>query len=251
MSLKMPLNKKCKVVPEREPGIARRYLIENFSSLPSAADIKIGHIAKKTLNADIKRLVLKILDKYKNVSNEKVFKKFAAICSEPFNILAEDDTTMSEPNVPSENNDMQAPGIPTCIPSQCRQEPQALTTDIQFQPIPSTSNGTPSTPDIRPISTTSSSMRSTHTSSTAMTPRKMKMKKRLAFLASSNQNIKKAYLDIARTARARIKTPKRVLNQAIKRKMGIIRGKDEQIRELKEGPLALKFSEAKQKFAET
>ena len=161
MSLKMPLNKKRKVVPEREPEIARSYLIENFLFLPSAADIKIGHIVyvyvsagnwshaktvrhlkksfpghsvtgKQSLNADIKRLVLRTLDKYKNVSNEKVF-KFAAICSEPFSIIAEDDTTMSEPNVPSENNDMQAPGIPTCIPSQCRQEPcflQPLTTDI-------------------------------------------------------------------------------------------------------------------------
>ena len=182
------------------------------------------------------------------MSYEKVFNTFAAICSEPFSILAEDDATMSEPNVPSENNDMQAPGIPTCIPSQCRQEPcfpQPLTPDIQFQPVPSTSGGTPSTPDIRPIPTTSSSMRSTHTSITPMTPRKIKMKKRLAFLASSNQKIKKAYHDIAR---ARIKTPKRVLNQAIKRKMRILKSNDEQIRELKERPLGHTFSEAKQNF---
>ena len=59
----------------------------------------------------------------------------------------------------------------------------------------------------------------------AITPRKQKLKKRLAFMSKSNADIKGKFGDLT----AKMKTPKRVVNQTIKRKNDQLFNKDQKI----------------------
>ncbi len=78
-----------------------------------------------------------------------------------------------------------------------------------------------------------------------LTPRKMKLHKGLDFLSASNSRI----LNQNKVLKKKLKTPKRGFNQAIQRKMSIIRKKDAEIKLLKEKlrgePLAIELTQTK------
>lgn len=251
----MPPKKKHRSLPnpDAQPGIGRKYLIEKFSILPAIYEVKNGNILyvfislgncsradtvrqlkqhyasysiKSSLNVDIKRLVSQTLDKYKKLSDAREFEKFASICDEHFSIQEVDvcgqdipsstGTLIPDPAIPSTSG-TSIPGpdfSSTCGPSQ-------------VDPV----HDVPSTPeDILQTEPTSSTMTTTTRGRNELvTPRKAKMRKRLSFMSIKSSEMKKNIKEL----RKKVKTPKRVVNQAIQRKIDIIETRDKKIKELK------------------
>ena len=133
----MPPKKKRKTSnSDSQPGVARKFLCENFAKFPtSESDVTNGHILNifmsvggraetdrqlKTLlspdccyKADVKRIVEHSVQKYqKQLSDPTAFQKFVAVCNEPFTSRnapsqpGDDDFSPTENAVPSSSTSL-------------------------------------------------------------------------------------------------------------------------------------------------
>ncbi|KAK6168189.1 hypothetical protein SNE40_022066 [Patella caerulea] len=260
----MPPKKKKRVVnPDSEAGTAISHIIQNFSSFPSINDVKNGHVLhvyvtvgenrsrakterqlkshyssvqiQRSLDASIKKLVSQTLQKFHKLTNPTEFERFAAICDEHFTLF--DSNTVDPTAVQSKSNDNVDPDpVPstsddsiqeTTVQSPTHQEEHVVPckSDLLTSPLPTSSSLlTPPLP--------TSSTRSTRSQTQSLTPRKASMKRRLDFLSASSVKLKKQHKESVSYLKEKLKTPKRVINQAIQRKLNIIKKKDQKIHDL-------------------
>ena len=259
----MPKRKR-QVNPDAQPGIARRHL-ETFSILPdSVTDLQNGHVlcvyinsaksrteterviashfslshvegySSTLVNSNLKTLVAKSLLKFKRLSNPKELEKFNEICNEPFelppsgigNVTDDGDGMAAEDGSRQSPGDEQSPGLHT--PAKSSAGPELHTLD---EPRPSTSGV------------------SIRNSTQFLTPRKAKMKKRLNFLSASKADLIKRYKTRISELKTELKSPKRLVNQTIKRKMQQLDTRSQKMIELKAKlrglPLARELAETK------
>ncbi|XP_055521676.1 uncharacterized protein LOC129715829 [Leucoraja erinacea] len=244
---KMPRKKNYRIVnPNAPPGIARTHLEMNFPVMPeSKSDLKNGHIlymytsfgkslaeTQKWLTSHyslpdaegysigavmlkVKSLITRTLLKFKKLSSPKELGAFTEICNETFKF-------------PEGSQRISLHDIPPPV----AQDPESLTpAEIQV----------PIFPDTRCTRELLS-----------LTPREQKMKKRLNFLSTSIVALTLKYRTKISELRAQLKTPKRVVNQALKRKQNQIDTKDRKIQELKAklrgNTLARELAETKAEF---
>ena len=242
----MPPKKRKRGLPAK-PGKIRQYLMDNFGIFPSSRnEIRVGHIlclfvekerslvgtiramqerceSMKLTARQLKSLVQKSLDKYKNVSREAEMDKFDELCREMFS--ASQLPPPDPPNSTAESTFGESPM--TLVP-----RPSTSTTPMD-QPTPSgtlvgepsalmTAVGEPATtPSTSPLPSTSSGRSSR---SDFWTPRKQALKRRLDFVSKSASKLKKMHLDSLKNLRAKLRVNQvKTLNQAIKRKQATIK----------------------------
>jgi len=251
---KMPVKKRHGVVSAK-PGLARVYLQDNFRSFPtSAAEVKNGHVlhiymttagfrgaecerqlkelirnqldvsTERSYKADVQRIVSRTVKKYRCLSNPEEFRKFRMECEKSMDLkltatAAPEHRTGDEP---------------------CQTNPTTLRGD-EVQPGPSevvpqpTADGSASPAGDAPTSMGSvpvcsiAAVRSTRSATQQLTPREVKLKKRLEFVTSTCSKQRERIKELRR----QLKTPKRVINQALRRKNDTIEKKKRKIQDLK------------------
>ena len=184
------------------------------------------------------------MQKYKNLRNPDQFRKFRIQCEKPFDMrlpratpefvhhsVDDDVSDEAKKNPAIFSGDSSEPG-----PSEVGGE---ATAESGVSPVVGTSIALmldePSSMEANPDVDTERISRTTQ----AFTPRKVKMKKRLDFVAASSSKRQ----DKIKELRKQLKTPRKVANQALQRKIEIIRKKNikiqdlhKQLREYKETP---------------
>ncbi|XP_072568712.1 uncharacterized protein [Paramormyrops kingsleyae] len=226
-----------------KPGTARSHLEAHFSSLPDDASLlKNGHIlhiyessgSSRTqtirllqsrfpatdfpgvLDSRIKSLVSKTLNKFRCLkSNPKELLTFTTICSEAFNVsvltadIPEPEVQVTH-GIAADDVDVEAvEGIPPPMPVTNTPAP-AVTTPVE--PMPSTSGS------------------QTRYSSEVLTPREHQMRRRLQFVSASKAELAKKNASKISDPKGQLKCPKRVINQALKRKNEQLMAKDTKIK---------------------
>jgi len=226
----MPPKKKRKVHVEVKPGIGRQFINDNYKdNCDNQGIIKNGRVlffyfeCEKSVMRTIDKLktvsnvtctayqvvslVKKTLDHYRHLTNLNELQKFKAICDETFICLSS--TTNSNTISTPFNSDKG---------HQC--DPSVSAERIHVTQL-SSEQSTPSKSG--PSVASSTRIRMT------LTPRKVKLQRRLDFATESAVKMKSKLVQLKR----KMKVPKRVVNQAIQRKINIIAKKDKQIVELK------------------
>ncbi|XP_013393414.1 uncharacterized protein LOC106161101 [Lingula anatina] len=265
----MPPKKKRSLSEEpRPPGPGRMLLQDKFSTLPTADDLRNGHVLylyvisnksraeterklkehfvghsfTHTLNADIKRIVSKTLDKFKKLTEPKEFETFHSICHEHFQLLTD---PMDYPSTSSGH----------AMSSVARNDPDdnSVPCTVDNLLITRQSSHAQDTPENLPSEPSSSF--TTRSSTELLTPRKARMRKQLKFLTSSSAEMRKKLKGDIKELKQKMKTPKRVINQAIGRKIEIIKKKDATIRDLKRklhsDEMYIKFAKTKAELHKT
>ena len=210
-SATMPPKKKRRVLPSK-PGRTRQYLTDNFGTVPDS-DVRIGHVLFLYIKNDhsfvgtiqaiqhyvassnftprqLKSLVDRTINKYKNLSREADMKQFDQICREPFEVSS------CEPRSPDSS-----------------------------EPQPSTSgeSSTPAEPEPKTVPSQDTDSKNLSLRSEAWTPRKKNLKRRLDFVSKSASDMKKRHAENIRDLRAKLHASKvKKLNQVIKRKQTTI-----------------------------
>ncbi|KAJ8392360.1 hypothetical protein AAFF_G00077240 [Aldrovandia affinis] len=271
----MPPKKKSKIVnPNAPPGVARAHLEVNFSVLPaSKRDLKNGHIlylytsfgksrteterrlrshlslpdvesySSAAFNSSVKILVNRTLLKLKKLSNPKELEAFTKIC---------DDTFKLKKGIPSPG--AHDPESSTSAESQVPifQDKSADSGDSSHDLPPQLNLATETAVAVSPEPTPSTSGVSTRSSTKIITPREQKLMERLDFLSTSKATLAQMYRTKIGELRTQLKTPKRVINQALKRKQCRIELRDRKIQELKSklrgNTLAQELAETKAKL---
>jgi len=265
----MPPKKKQRFVTAK-PGAARNFLEKNFGSFPTNADdVKNGHIlyvymnsggfsraecdrqlrtliknkldihTERCYHADISRIVSSTIKKYRNLQNPQQLQKVELICEKPFTVIrlpqvtqdslhdkvggeVSDDAHINRINF----RDVSIEPEPSRDLGHASPEPGpsgATPTPYEYAPFtPEAPSTVQSPPD---CDTTSSNTRSRRR---PFTPDELRLKKRLEFMSKE----KKMYKRKIKELKEQLKTPKRVVNQALKRKTDIIDKKKEKIKDL-------------------
>ena len=239
--------KKGRGIVSRGPGVARVYLLENFSSFPTSADeVMNGHIlhiymstgefslakaenqlkqvlrdqlhvsTERCYRADFKRVVYAI-KKYRSLNNPDTFRNFRLVCEQHF------DLKLTGAPV-SVHRTVQDVGTTSLQVSEVVPRP-SVSVDSSASPIQDAPASTGAVPACSITPTCS-----TRSATEEITPRKIKLKKRLEFAASSSSKQREQIKEL----RKKLKTPKRVTNQAVQRKNAIIAKKNRKILDLKE-----------------
>ncbi|XP_041459631.1 uncharacterized protein LOC121411152 [Lytechinus variegatus] len=249
--MKMPPKKKRQLSINTKQGIARAHLEAEFSTLPpSKEDLRNGHVlnlyilscknrseTERRLSAQyllsdvdgyssdisisrVQGLCNRTLEKYKKLTNPKEFQVFSAICNESF-ILPEKNTSNKHTPSPAAQvpQDHNSPSTSTDM----KDSALSTSTETEIMDNPPSTSSTPSAS----VSSNKSSI-ATRSSSKVLTPRKQKLKKRLLFMSSSRAELLAKHTAL----KAKLKTPKRVINQSLKRKQKQILLKDKKIKEL-------------------
>ena len=276
----MPPKKKRKLPPPLKPGIAAQHIFDNYED-HGTGTIKNGHVLwhflkseksvvktvnslKSTCDLDVSpSMVVSLADRsinyYKRLTDETEMEKFKDLCDAMF---------LRQPTPPAEND--VSPGPSSALDIQLS-TPATL---VQQSATPSTSESleaptsapryaeksTPATLVPGPKSTPATLVPEPATPSTSdtldapasaprqrmqLTPRKKKLYKRLNFLSASKSELVKTNRDLKK----RLKNPKKVINQALRRKTGIIDNRDEEIQFLKGQPLVIELAETKRELA--
>ena len=185
----MPLKKKSRPSPNTQPGVAKLYLLENFSVLPeSLDDLKNGPVlhlfmslersrkkveikltsnfsfsanASVATNSRIQVLLNRSLLKFKKLSNPVEFQNFTSICDERFDLPEECLSSCDGNSLPS----------PSAAGQTSESNPKDIGTETQTPPETPTTSATNDSPDCPSTSTRSSKI--------VYTPFKAKMKKKL------------------------------------------------------------------------
>ena len=210
-----------------------------------------GHLPS-VLNSRVKSLVSRTLSKFKRLTNPKQFQLFDGICQETFNCgvpysiehTSVDDAADKHPfHRLSILPDYAMPHLITAKDGKTPTTdilPQVVSTE-EVDNVEQTGGKTPALsyfaststlPDHMPMSTPSTSCVSIRSSRDILTPREQKLKKRLIYI--TNTKVKEARKFKTRIAELKLKTPKRVINQSIRRKNEQLKRKEEKITELKE-----------------
>ncbi|XP_029106165.1 uncharacterized protein LOC114910197 [Scleropages formosus] len=249
----MPLKKRARVVnPQAEPGVVRKYLIENFSTLPSTSgDLKNGHVLQlyvcaarssgteterqlkarfssegssfcNSLAADIKRIVRNSLEKFQRLTNPQEFAKFTAICEEQFQLLQQ----AVDPEVTAPVAQLPAPEDPDDVSPSTSKETLALSHSATMTSTPVSHREVHSEPG--------SSGSSRGHRGDPLTPRKAKMKRRLEFMSSRYRTLRERYVGKVVALKGQLRTPRRVINQAIRRQRERAERKNKEIKKLKD-----------------
>ena len=248
----MPPKKRRLVNPAAQPGVAKQYLEKNFSSFPREHDeVRNGHLLYvyvtsgqysraecdrqlKTLvisnlgsqyaeadycfKADIKRIVDRSLDKYKHLQRAGEFEKFVAVCEETFNVKPVQETDVAKSSPHGQSSEVTSPQ-----PGSSR----------AHSPQPGTSHDVRSPEPYTPVTSVSTGVSTRTTRSRDIeTPRKAKLRKRLEFVSSVSWQRRQKYKSLLKVMKKRMKSPKRVVNQALQRKVNIIAKQHHQIQEL-------------------
>ena len=236
------------------PGIGSIHLANNFSNLPaSISDLKKGHILYLYMSLDksrvavVRRLfaqypendgnrnpkavssrinvVVNQTIKYKKLSNPSELEKYASICREPFQ-LGNGSDKQSSAEVFSSHDP------PT---TDCASTERSSANDCSSD-LPQTS----ATPEGNPeeqigIASTSgsSTVVSTRSSTQVLTPMKKKLKRRLNFVSTSKASLIKKHKAQIGQLRDQLRVPRRVTNQALKRKEEKIKSLKREIQNLK------------------
>ena len=251
-----------------KPGAARQYLMDTYTPVPDR-DLKIGHIyllfmeneksIAKTIHAVTKkfpciihpndmRILTNTLKSYKNLSREQEIVDFIRVCSEPFTKF----TAVGAPDTKSEcaadgscpmdvdEDNLIDVAAPLSLPLNIEPVPGPSAAYEPFESelhvhVQDTSEEVPEhQPVCGPIPTVITPVRS---SKGPLTPRKLKLKKRLDFVSNLRSAQKRQYLDRVKELNRKIDTEKlskiKHLNQNIKRKSNTLAVKDAIIVQLK------------------
>jgi hypothetical protein len=200
-------------------GIAKQFVYDNFCDGPGdVAALKNGHVLKIYYDCDkklmstvrqieaffmeefsqnqvmaaVSSVIKKSIDYFKHLSEEKEMTKFRAVCDEPFRVLP-------KPKNPSTSRSS-TPAPPMVSP--------------------------PSTPSTSAVAPASSGCMTR--SSSKATPQKQRLKMMLASSRLSTDKKK----DRIRQLKKRLKAPKKVVNQTIRRKNLTIAKLNQQLKEL-------------------
>lgn len=160
-----------------------------------------GAYSVEALHSKVLVLVKCTLLKFKKLSDPKELQAFTGICDETFTL----------PDIPAPETSTSAPT------SEDTKDSGDGSIDLSS---PSLTKAKPST--------------STRGSVEALTPRKRKLKKKLDFLSTSKASLAAKYCTKISELKTQMKTPKRVINQSLKRKQKQIEVKDQKIRELQQ-----------------
>ena len=252
---------KKKFVLPSKPGLARQYLIDNFSLVPDG-HLKKGHILflyleheksiARTIRAVLEKLggqmtvspnnlnsIIHILDKYKNLQRENVMTNFVLVCSEDFTAFKEippTQTTFGTHNdsVMEVDDDVSHPSINS-------------SDEMAQQVLPS-----PSQPKEQEVMQTAMQVLAPiRWSRGKASPRKLRMKKRIQFLSQMRSTEKKKFAEKEKMYKElcdiqKAKKMKR-LNQDIERKKNTISLKVATIAKLRKEIKKLKEVEARDK----
>ena len=267
----MPPRKKRKVVPEKT-GKTRQYLMDNFCHVPDDVNaLKNGHMlfiffandqsiaktirtVKETLQCRILphqlvTLLGKSIHKFRNLSRDSDMEKFSTVCSEAYTGFTPPDEPEPGPSMPGEPEPGPSmPGEPAPGPSMPGEPEPGPSMPGEPEPGPST----PQEPNPVPTPSSRSSQRQ------PLTPREMKLKRRLDFVSQTKRSMKQNYLQTVRELRSQIDTQKlqkiKYLKQEINRKNISIAKKDAKFVKLKidysKSVLAQELAETKKKLKE-
>jgi len=203
-----------------QPGLSRQYLMEHFTAVPANhEELKNGHVLLSFISNDhswtnvlrdmsnklpgisilqhqVVSLVSRSLHRFKNLSRDADMTKFKEICNEVFPVHH---STISRTDPPTSMSDM----------SDKPTSPQLEHTSI------SSVENTPSTSALSPESTTLPRLRGD-----VLTPRKLKMRRRLELMAKSRSEMKQKHAMEMKLLRKQLRPHKSVkyLNQCLKRK---------------------------------
>jgi hypothetical protein len=269
----MPPKKKRKFPPPPKPGIAKQHIFENYEDHGIGA-IKNGHILwhflksekslVKTVNSlkssyninalpsNVVSLVDRSINYYKCLKDETQMKKFRDICDVNFlrqpspaeNAVSPGPSTTSDPELSTSATLVPQPATPSNsvsldTPSSATRYPEQ-STPATLVPQPATPSNSVS------LDTPSSAPRQRM----QLTQSKEKLY-RLDFMSASKNEILKTNSDLKK----KLKKPRKVINQAIQRKIEIIENRDKEIKLLKEKlmgqPLAIELAETKLELART
>jgi len=201
--------------------------------LRSIIQTQFGITTERSYKADIQRIVSSTIQKYRSLRNPEEFRKFRIECEKPFDMRLPRDTPESLHRSVDDDVSDDAKKIPAIFsgdssepgPSEVGGE---ATAESGVSPVVGTSIplmlDEPSSMEANPDVDTARISRTTQ----AFTPRKVKMKKRLDFVAASSSKRQ----DKIKELQKQLKTPKRVAKQALQRKIGITRKKNIKIQDL-------------------
>ena len=211
-----------------QPGVARKYLAHNFGEY-TGGNLTNGHVLgiyissersgmctiqtiqemfrQRSENCEITlsqvvSLVKRSIDYYRHLKKEEEMTMFSQICEENFPCLRT--PVAAAPAIPVPSSE---------LPPEEMTTPVRTSTPTPESPLPSTSQGN--------ISTRSEDM----------TPRKLKLKRRLKWVLGSSEKLRKKY----QRQKKKMKTSTRVVHQTLKRKIAIIERKKTVIHELRSG----------------
>ncbi|XP_029113602.1 uncharacterized protein LOC114912179 [Scleropages formosus] len=235
-----------------QPGVGRRHLNENFSTLPATStELKKGHVLhlyvsaagsnraetarqlkthfssegfsfRKSLSSDKRVVVTATLNKYKQLTDPKEFEQFSAICDEPFDLTEAVDPEFTVPVA-----QLPVPQVPVVSPGIFDEKLTVEQTD---------SDTMTRTPDshLQVHSDPGSSANSRSRRRGPLTPQEAKMKQQLDFMSSTHRRVKKRYQEKVRELRRQLQTPRRCINQAIKRQKNRVETRNKEIKKLKD-----------------
>ena len=216
-------------------GAARQHLLKDYSPIPDR-ELKMGHVflllmqheksIAGTIHAvnnlltccvhpnDMKK-VLNQLNGFKHLGRESEMEDFVQCCSEPFTMFVSTSVVASSPAMEP---------VPSTSDEPVHSAP--------FDPVPSTSND-------EHISTPEQAMNVPKSVrlSRGLTPRKLKLKKRLEFTSTLRSEERKRYIGRVKQLKALIDTPRltklKYLRQEINRKNARLSVKDALISKLR------------------
>ena len=213
----MPPKKKWKGVPQsmKKPGRAHQYLSATFSTVPSGDDVKNGH------------------DLFLNLENNKTLSSTIQAVKDMLGVKCEI-----------------APGLLKCLVNRslgkyqnlgrdndmarfstiCQENFSLYTRSIDEPEEPASTHPDEQEPECSQTTFTPPVLRS----ATQITPRKVKLKKRLDFVTKSKLQMQQKYHENIKGLKAKLKKPDRVkhLNQVIKRKEKTIRNLKEKMKNI-------------------
>uniref|UniRef100_A0A8C9VMU1 Uncharacterized protein n=1 Tax=Scleropages formosus TaxID=113540 RepID=A0A8C9VMU1_SCLFO len=231
-----PKKKQRVVFPQSQLGTGRQHLNEKYLTLPSRSyelkkdifcsftflklqvvqqkqrQLKTNFLSegfsfKRSLIADVNKLVTGTLKKFRQLTDPGQYAKFSAICEEPFYLFQSMDPESPVPQDPVPSTSHQELTVAQADSATMTSSPQS---SLHSQPG------------------TSASARSHR--SDPLTLQKVQMKRRLDFLSATKRELKKRQQEQVRKLKGKLKTPARITNQTIKRLLATLDRKNKEIR---------------------